>query len=79
MTVGNTKSCTFINCKQSEADPMAIKISIAGTKVPAKDWNFFYILQLREYMYIYSLIQQYMYVISGNISKESNGTTTIIQ
>ena len=39
MAVGYAKLYTIIDCKQSQAVPMAIKISIAGTKGPAKDWN----------------------------------------
>ena len=52
MAVGYAKLYTIIDCKQSQAVPMAIKISIAGTKGPAKDWNPFYIMQLRGFVYI---------------------------
>ena len=60
VAVGYAKSCTIIDCNQSQADPMAIKISIAGTKGPAKDWNPF-LHSANKGFYIYSLIQQYIY------------------
>ena len=65
VAVGNAKSCTIIDCNQSQADPMAIKITIAGTKGPAKDWNPF-LHSANKGFYIYIVWYNNIYtVISG--------------